>query len=201
MTEQEKVVPEGGEPAPVEPEKVSTGYSKDFVDKLMREKNNWREKALGEEAAKKKYEEEKLLAEQKYQEVAELKEREASDWKSKYEHTQKVITDSVKTNSIKKELHKLGMSASYMDHAIKMIDLGSVKIDPDTNTVYGHESAANQIKEMFPPLFGVTMASVDHSAPNVEHKNIDIDAWKNMSHDDKIKYEEQLYKSLGILRK
>jgi len=186
------------EPVIAEPQ----SYSKDFVDKMKKEKDNWRTRATELEADNKKKQEEQLLTQEKYKELSELKVSEANEWKEKYETSQKAIAQGTKVSKLKEELIKIGAKPDRLNKMLKLIDLNSISFDSENNVVTGHDSAANALLQDVPEFFGIGGPKVGHNAPASEPiKEISLEEWKKLSPEEKLKTKDALYGNLGIRTK
>lgn len=178
-----------------------------LVDKILKEKKNAMERVRTLEQELENYkstmskiEEDKLLEQKKFQEIAEKRKQEADQWKTKFDESQKMIVDSIKTGAIKTELLKLGIDPKYSGDAIKLIDLNKIHYDNETRVVIGAEDEAKVLLEKFPPLFGTKPPGVSHAAPSGNSVNITLEDWKKLPYEERKKRENDLYNSMGIKR-
>lgn len=179
-------------------------------EKLKKEKDNYREALQREREEKerlttllKQKEEEELKLKENYKEIASIKEREALDWKSKFETREKELVDVAKLSQVKKELEKMGAQNSSVDALIKLADLNQVKYDPETRVVYNADLVAKSIKEALPQAFGVPSEKVDESAPKItDVSSLDIEGFSKLSLKEKKEKQFELMKAMGLqLRK
>jgi hypothetical protein len=184
------------------------GGGNPLVDKILKEKKNAMEKLrmleqenLTFKAKLSEYEENKLVEEKKFVEIAEKRKQEADQWKAKYDESQRFITESIKTGAVKNELIKLGIDPKYSNEAIRLIDLGKIHYDNETKTVVGAEDEAKILYEKFPPLFGTQGARASHDAPASKTAQLTLEEWKKLPYEERKKREGDLYTSLGITRK
>lgn len=176
-------------------------YSSDFVEKLKKEKENFRT-----QAQKRDEELENFKAEQKSREENALKEKE--DFKQLYENKAKELEeaqgklqatnleklDANKRSELKKELSKLGINPDYADKATRLADLGQIKIDKETGVMYGTDSVAKHLADEWPTLFGTTTESVSQRSPEMPSPTgaLTLDEWKKLPYDERKKREGEL---------
>jgi len=179
----------------------------DHIQKLLKEKQNWQSKSrtLEEEnaiikAKLKEKEELELINQKKYQEVAEIKKKEADEWKQKYEQTEQRIVTATKASAVKAELLKMGLNPQYAAEMIKLADLNSLHYDDESRVVTGTEEVAKSLYEKFPPLFGKGKPGVSHDAPQGGGGRLTMQEWKALPREEQLKREPELYATLGISR-
>ena len=179
-----------------DPNKNADGsYKPEFVEKLLKEKNNWRDKAKDlEEKSKgnpppKKTDDDnksgdddrtKLLA-AKDEELK--KEREA---RQKLENERK---DGIKMGALSEEFAKNGGDPKKFELIRRLVDTQKVIIDEDSGVVYGTEGEIKRIKELAPELFGKTKKTVN-----------DGDVNSNDRHDQDANPDEAFKKALDGAR-
>jgi hypothetical protein len=189
---------DGAEPAKDQP------YSKSFVDKLLSEKKNV---STSNQALQKQIEdlqkqvkdrnESDLREQNKWKELHDLKEQERDQWRAKYDDQNKTIVAGLKNRELRGELAKLGIKQSYVEKAVKLADLESIKVDPETNIVIGADSQAKLISEEWSDLFGGGDAGANHDAPAAVSTPITLEDWKKLSPEEKKKRKADLFKSMG----
>ena len=117
------------------------------VEKLLKEKDNWKTRALTLETKLKDVEESELKAKENYKQLYETANTRAENLKKELESF-KEKEKSVKVNTaIVKELYKFGLAPEHAETALKLFDRGSVNLDPDTLVVVGAEEAAKSFHE------------------------------------------------------
>lgn len=154
---------EGGEGTP-EPKPDQSGtYPKEFVEKLLREKNNWRTKAQELETKIKETPAPKEPTggddEVKAMLKAEREKREALEARLKTEEDFK--KNAMKLGAIKKEFSINGGDDKAFALITKLVETDKVMIDEDSGVVYGAEAELKRIKEMAPQLFGKPKKGTD----------------------------------------
>jgi hypothetical protein len=178
---------------------TTDSYSKDFVSKLMTEKKNWAEKAKTLEMELKQKNEQKMLEEKRFEELAAQREKELKEWQEKHLTLQSKIKETHKTSELKKELLKLGIDTKYLDDTIKLADISKITYDDETGIITGAEHIAKSLQEKFSPLFGVK-TNANHQAPSATHTPLSLDDFKKLSPEDKKKFSGDIYAQLGIPR-
>lgn len=179
-------------------ETVQQGYSREFVEKVLNEKKNAMESLRQMQSEVKRRDEEKLLADKKYEELAETRLSEINDWKTKYETSQKTIQNSMKTSVLKKELTKLGCHPEYIDKAVRFADLNEINYDTETGVVSGADNIAKSISEELKPFFGNQAVGTNQSAPVGTPKTMSIEDWKRLPYEERQKHKAAVYASHGI---
>lgn len=183
--------------------------------KLLREKQNWAEKARKEA-------EEKATLAAKLQEIETARLKEKDDQKGLAEMYQKKYIEletklkeqeaeqqrAIKLTQVKREWEKLGLKdTGAADKLLKLVDLDKIKYDPDLKITLGQEEEAKRIFEDFKPLFSGDAPRADHSAPKGAPASVSIDGYKQMlkdgtfrkmSKDEQNAYVAKLYESQGM---
>lgn len=134
-------------------------YPKSFVEKLLREKNNFKTKAseLEEQlkAAKKdpaKPDDNK--ADEQSKALLKAKDEENKALKEKLDKHTKEISEAKKLGTLKQEFDKNGGNAKQWELITRLADVSKIIIDEDSGVVYGAESEIKRIKELAPTFFG-----------------------------------------------
>jgi len=142
-------------PVPEAPENDSA------FQKLLKEKQNWAEKARKES-------EEKAALSAKLQEIETARLKEKDDQKGLAEMYQKKYVEletklkeqeaeqqrAIKLTQVKREWEKLGLKdANAAEKLLKLVDLDKIKYDPDLKITLGQEEEAKRIFEDFKPIF------------------------------------------------
>ena len=162
-------------------------YTSDFVEKMKKEKENWRTKAMTLEDEKKKLEESELLRQQRFQEHSEIKTKEAKEWQEKYSKLQADLITSKKTIKVKEELAKLGAKPEHINELVRLVNYENIKYDTDTDAVYGFDVEARVLQEKLTPLFGSSGPRVDHGAPGGTVSKLTYDEWMKLPIKEKTK--------------
>ena len=144
-------------------------YKKDFVDKLLTEKNNFKKgkEALEAEVAelKKKLEagpkKDDSNADDKTKELLKAKDEELKKVNEKLTAREKERTDAMKLGTLKIEFDKSGGNPKQWDLIQRLTDTSKILIDDDTQVVYGAEAEIKRIKELAPEFFGTKKKGVE----------------------------------------
>lgn len=149
-------------------------YPKEFVEKLLREKNNWRTKAQELEAKVKENtttsstdksstkqdntnvpdDIKEMLKAEREQRIA-LEERLAKE-----ENTKK---EAMRLGALKREFLKNGGDDKTFELVAKLATVDKILIDEDTGIVYGADEQIRKIKETAPQLFGKAKRGTDQT--------------------------------------
>lgn len=200
----EKVAPEGNATVTggaVETKVDQAGNVQEFIDKVKKEKENWKQKALDLEKTLTGKVEQELVAKEEWKTLAEQRLQKTLEAESKLNSLNETIVKSQKIGALKTELGKLGMAPDVMEMAIQLVDLKTVNVDSEHNVVTGADTAVKVIRDKLPQLFTTTPAGVSHAAPQGQLKPLTLDEWRQLPVDEKIKREQELYKTLGIQRR
>jgi len=199
--------------APVGADSVTSGadagktYDESFVSKLKGEKDNFRSsnqklqeqvEALqnqireGEEKALKEKEDYKTLYEQQKQRVEELT--------GVVDKAANEKLNTAKTGELKKELQKLGLKPEYVDKAVQLAELDTVKIDKETGTIYGADLVAKTLSEEWPVLFGAQTDNVSQNAPDTVRPMgaLTLEEWQKLPYAERKQREGELFGSQGV---
>lgn len=136
-------------------------YNVEFVEKLKKELEHHRAKAKSEE-------EMRLKEKDDFKSLAEIRAREAEEWKAKYSS----LESSVKTNAVESKLKEAFLSkggkAEFLDDALKLMPRNGLAIDPETNVVVGIDNALNAFYERhkMTGYFKQGQSMVNQTAPN-----------------------------------
>jgi len=162
-------------------------YNVEFVEKLKKELEHHRAKAKSEE-------EMRLKEKDDFKSLAEIRAREAEEWKTKYttlEHT-------VKTNTVESKLKEAflakGGKAEFLDDALTLMPKTGVAIDPETNVVVGIDNAINAFYERHKStgFFKIGNSMANHAAPGSNgHVKPDF---KKMSVNEQMEYLRKMHK-------
>ena len=142
-------------------------YDSDFVQKLKKEKDNWKAKAE-ELALKSKAEhEDKLKSQMQFKELYESQKKATEEALAQKRELEAEITKTQIAAKVRGELAKLGMAQEYAEDAFRLMDWKLVSLDPETKTVIGAEEAAKAFHERYNGLgfFKKGSAGVNHNAP------------------------------------
>ena len=140
-----------------------------------------------------------LKEKEQWKTLFETKTKEVEDLTTKLSQIEQHKAHMAKENELKKELTKLGIKANYVDRAVKIADLSSIKIDAETSTVYGADVTAKTLASDWPDLFGSTQtAGVSSDAPNAPQTPISLDEWQRLPYAERKKREGEMFAKLGI---
>ena len=141
-----------------------------LVDKLKREKDNFRERALKAERALEEKERAGLEAKEEYKKLYELEKQKVG------EHEQVLAEMRVKqqtaeiNSKLRDELTRLGCKPESIQDAFKLIDRSTVNVDPETGLILGAEDAAKMFQEKYSQygFFSRASVGVSQTAPNTK---------------------------------
>lgn len=146
--------------------------SSSHVEKILQEKRNYAKKTAELEAELKRLREEKLVEKESYKDLAEMRGREAEEWKGKFENLNTTFELQQKKSEVKKELLKLGLNPEHEQTAFRLMGddrLKDVHRDPETGAILNAEHAAKVFHEEFKTLgglFGRKTPGVSYDAPS-----------------------------------
>lgn len=179
-----------------DPNKNADGsYKAEFVEKLLKEKNNHRD-------AKIKLEEElKALKgggnpppkkddqgggdDPKLKELLKVKDEEYQKTKARLDSLEKERTDGIKLGALREEFMKNGGDDKKFPLIQRLAETSKIIIDEDSGVVYGTEGEVKRIKELAPELFGKPKKGVN-----------DGDAGSRDQHDNPSEGDEAFKKGL-----
>lgn len=167
-------------------------YSKEFVEKLLKEKNNHRDAKLKLEQELKALKEgtptpkkEEGGADDKTKELLKAKDEELKKTTERLQALEKQKTEGIKMGALSEEFEKNGGDPKKFELIRRLVDTQKVIIDEDSGVVYGTEGEIKRIKELAPELFGKPRKGVN-----------DGDAGSNDRHDNPQEGDEQFKKNL-----
>ena len=198
--EENKVTPEGNATPSSAGAEHSVDGLLDNIQKLRKEKENFKTKVTELENQLKIELDDKLAQKEEWKTLAEQRLLRSNELEAKIKENEKKDLDLLKQSAIRGELSKLGMGSQYVDIAMKSIDLASITVDSDTKVVLGAESAAKALREKAAPLFTTTAPGVSHAAPQGEMIPLTVESYFQLSTEDKAKRENELYELMGIKR-
>jgi hypothetical protein len=176
-------------------------YDDSFVNKVLTEKKNAMDRVRNLENELKEIREAELRKTENYKVLAEQKDQELNDLKNKYAQKEQFITENIKKTAIRDELTKLGCKAEFLDKATKLVNINNVEFDSETQTVTGHIEAAKKLSEELRPLFGNAGVGTNQSAPEGGQGQLTLEAWKKLPYDERKKRQGELEENLGIQRR
>jgi hypothetical protein len=183
---------------------------REVLDKTIKSKQNWAEKAKALEAEVAALKHEKLKEKEDYKSMYELADKKAKEYEALIEKTKVEKEQSLKLGSLKRELEKMGASKESMEGLLRLADLGTIKYDDENKVAYGIEEEAKRIKSIIPPAFGVSSAGASHAAPKGGPLDVSAEGykklfetgeWSKMSKEQRRDYEVRLFESRGVTPK
>lgn len=112
------------------------------------------------------YEQEKLEAQKKYEDLYRKEREQREKTEGKYSELSKKIEDQTKRSAMQSHLAKLGIDPKYSDKALNLVDLSDLHIDDMNNEVVGAEAAAQRFREEYDVFFKARKPGVSHGAPD-----------------------------------
>lgn len=191
-------------------------YKASFVEKLLREKNNWKKSA---DDLKKELEDAKKTpapkkddqnpnpdADAKYKELLRAKDEDNKKIKDQLDALNKQKEEGMKAGSLREEFEKLGGDPKKFELIKRLCDTNKILIDEDSGVVYGAETEVKRVKELAPELFGKPKKGVNDgdSDQNNTHNASDDDAFKKGLEGARLKTKdgknpfEALYAAKGL---
>lgn len=175
--------------------------SREAYEKLLKEKKNAMLALEDLKSQKQGAEEARLRAEGKVEELLELEKQKSQKYESELRELKVKTENGIKSGALRKELEKMGANTKAMDLILgKLANMETLKYDEEHRVVLGVEDEALRIKEQLPELFGRSSAGVSHEAPKTFQSNIDIEAYKKLSPQEKSNPEvlKALFASKGV---
>jgi hypothetical protein len=148
---------------------ASNYKSVEFVEKLKKEKENYKKQLEALKSQLNTDQENKLKEKEEYKKLAELKTKELETFKAEKQALEDKIKLGTINSAVKTELEKLGLDTSLFEDAYKLAEKqikDGVTIDPDTNSVIGADEVAKQFYQKYSTLgfFKKATAGVNHTA-------------------------------------
>lgn len=166
-------------------------FSKGDVEKILNELKTYKSKVTEYENKIKSREIEEATKNNEWQKVAELKEQEANEYKTKLEGLQSALVEDKRISKIRELAISSGLRKESIDD-LRLIDFPEVKIETDTQgriNVQGADKAIQRLKALRPHWFG-------NQTPNVNANSPSVTSAGSVSWDD-IKKAEAEYKKTG----
>ncbi len=177
-------------------------YSSDFVEKLKKEKENWKLQASNSNSELEKFKADQKTREEKaaresddFKKLFEMKSKELEDLQGRLNESKTRELDSKKASVLKSELEKLGLDSKYADKATRLADLKQIKIDNETGVIYGADMVAKTLSEEWPALFGTATETVKQNAPAHPKPTgaLTLEEWQKLPYDERRKREGELF--------
>jgi hypothetical protein len=194
-------------------------YNKEYLEKTIKEKRNWKAAKEAAEAIADQIKREKEELERRLKDLEEKNLVEKENFKELYERAKAMAEkeslekasiqnkwiNGIKVGQLKTELSKQGIRPERLDTVLKLTDINKLKYNEEHNVVLGVEEEARLIKEQYSEFFGKQIPSVSHEAPH-QNSTITINSIEDFR---KLKPEErtqevlmELGRKLGVdLRK
>ncbi len=120
---------------------------------ILEEKKRLANEKAQIEAANRATQEQALKDKQDYKALAEQLENDRKAREAAEKERTERLAKGAKLSETQKELHKLGINAERVSHALRLVDMDLVKYDDATGVVIGADAAALKIKAALPELF------------------------------------------------
>lgn len=180
------------------PSEASKQYSEEFVNKILNEKKNTTLRLKQLEDEKKQIEEQRLLEQNKWKEIAEMRESDLKVTQQKFQELQTKIVQAKKESALKSELRKRGCLDKYIDKTLGFAKMDAIKIDDETGVVYGAETVAEQIQTEYDVFFQTSGPRPTHAAPSMTPQKMDINSFRALPLDEQKKNMRKFYEAAGI---
>ena len=170
-------------------------YSKEFVDKLLKEKKNYAGRVSELESKLKADEESKMEQNKQYKELADTLRKENGDLKQKIDGFSKMSEQAKKIGAVRSHLQKFGLKPEYEELALnKLLDVSGVVIDSDSGAVLRAEETAKSFHQEYSKLgiFGEKVPGTRFDAPSHSTNQVTRD-YSKMS----VKELQEEYKKLS----
>jgi len=170
--------PDNQQPAP-EPKPAP-----DINAKLMEELNKYRAKATELETKFKQREVEELTKNQKWQELAELKEKEASDAIQERDKLKNAFVNKEKMSAIREAAIQAGLRKESIPD-LRLIDFPEIKLETNSEGEFnaiGADKAVQRLKSLRPHWFQNAAPSINSSSPVVtgDGNSVSMEAVKKL---------------------
>lgn len=170
-----------------------------MVEKALKEKENWKAKAMELEAKFQETEKTKLEEQQKFKELSDIYKAKSEQLELQIKAQQDREVKATKLNALKSELSKMGIKQDKFELAFKLAPIDSLKYDADNQIVLGADEVAKQLRDQTPEWFGVSGAQVNQQAPAGKPSQLTPEIWNKMSAADKAKLDQrEVYRAFGI---
>ena len=191
--------PQSQEPAQA-PEQT---FTKSEVQKILEEAKSYKARVAEYEAKMKAKEVEELTANQRWKELAELKEREAVDAIEKAEKLKAAVVQKEKISALKEAALQAGIRKESLPD-LRLIDFPEVNLQNGNEgefTVTGADKAIQRLKALRPHWFQSSIPTVNSASPVVtgdggitfdDVKKAQADYTKNPSAENADKYKNAL---------
>ena len=140
-----------------------------YVEGLKKQLSEFKTKTKEYETQSKQQQEASMRQKEEWQKLAELKETEAKEYKTKFDGLQQSLIVEKKYNALKNEAVKLGLRQEAISD-LELVDLSDIQIESTSTgkmNVLGAEKYAERLKAIRPHWFG-------GNAPNVNTGNLRV---------------------------
>lgn len=196
-------------------------YPKEFVEKLLREKNNFKTKATELETKIKDLEakdgnpapkpdpanDPNKGGDNELKEMLKQEQIKRQELETKLQNEEKAKKEAMKLGALKREFEKNGGDIKAFDLVKKVAEVEKIFIDEDSQVVYGAETEVKRLKELAPQFFGKTTKKTEQNDFN-NHVSVELDEsifkGKRISGKDKSTTHDALidfYSASGIVTK
>jgi hypothetical protein len=163
-------------------------YDKEFVEKLLTEKKNAmkgleevKTKLAAYESQMKEIEEQRLKEKEDFKTIAQMKEKEAIEYKTKLVAMETKIQQSAKLGAIKKEFEKMGLrDPKSVDVLLGLVKTDQLQFDEANQVVIGAEDEARRIKESIPQVFAANASKMNHDAANATPGSLSVEGLQDL---------------------
>jgi hypothetical protein len=175
-------------------------YDENFVQKLLKEKANFKKAKEDAEAIAKSMKEQQLKEQNDFKGLYEGAKSELDAAKLTLSEIKQGEVQRTKKKALSKELKSLGLPDDYLETVIETAKLDDIKIDADTATIYGAEVVAKKLEEKFGPLFGTDSPKAAHGAPKGDTSTgkLTLEQWKQLPLDQRKARQHEVYSSLNV---
>lgn len=162
-------------------------HSAEHFAKVRKELEHWRTKAKSEE-------ETRLKESNDYKALADLRSKEAEEWKAKFTSLETNTKARTIDSKLKEAFLAKGGKAEFLDDALQLMPKTGVAVDPETGVVVGVDNVINPFFEKYKTIgfFKVGNPMVSHAAPGQSgHVRPDI---KAMTPSQQMEYLRKMHK-------
>jgi len=140
-------------------------------NRFKNDMNRWKDEARKNADELKKLKDQDLKEKENWKEFAQAKEKEADDWKTKYNTQNNAILERAKVSKVREEALKLGLVETAVDD-LETLELKDVIVEftsTGRTSVIGAKAAAERIKSIRPHWFSENkVPNVNGSMPQVK---------------------------------
>lgn len=150
------------------------------------------------EEAEKKAAEERLKSENDFEALYKNEKKKREEAETQSSEYRKEVENGIKTQALTKELAKAGLKPDYQNRVSQLADLNNIKIDPNTNQVYGQDAEVEKIKTNFADLFThgkqppEPTKSKEAGGSPPKTGTLTIAEWQNLSATERLRREKDI---------